>query len=92
MNYALQNTRVRLEPTVSPSGAYGEHEDLVVTVEHNFYLSIPYFGRIFSSLSGSDGSFSDGRYGLMIRSRCRLPNEGVRDYVDVEDFGDATAP
>lgn len=66
-------------------------EDLVVTVEHTLYLSVPYASRLFYSFGGVDArelDFGAGQYGVVVRSSCRLPNEGQQDWVDVEEFED----
>ncbi len=86
-SYAREFTTVDVSPPAEPP-AYGEHEDLVVTVEHVYYLSVPYANRLLARLD-SDGTqidAGDGGWGMRIRATCRLPNEGPQDYVDVETF------
>jgi len=79
---------VRYRELVYPY-TYGEHEEVRVAVDHTFYLSVPYAGRVFASLDAEDGrklEFAPGEYGIVIRSACSLTNAGVRDYVEVETF------
>jgi hypothetical protein len=86
-SYAREFTTVDIEPPeVAP--AYGEHEDLVVTVEHVYYLSVPYANRLLARLDsdGTEVDAGDGGWGMRIRATCRMPNEGQQDYVDVETF------
>jgi hypothetical protein len=93
LQYALDHTNVMIEPPLAAvaNGEYGDHEDLVVHVEHTLYLAVPYAGRLFWQFSGADGRELDnpaGQYGVVVRTTCRLPNEGVRDWVDREVFDD----
>lgn len=85
-NYAEQNTTVRLDGPLNGI-RYVRNEDLVVNVEHKFYLSVPYVRRLFAY--GNDGvslNFGSGEYATRIRSTCTLTNEGQQDYIDVESF------
>ncbi len=87
MSYAMDKTNVTLDPPVS-GGLYAEHEDIVAHVDHTFYLSIPYLAKAFGMFGGVELDWGNGRYyGVVISVNCRLPNEGVQDYVDVETFG-----
>ncbi len=86
--YAEEYTKVDLGPPAN-GDKYAKNEDIAVTVRHTFYLSIPYARRIFSL--GNDGVRMNlgslgGDYGTIITATCRLTNEGVQDYVDVERF------
>lgn len=86
--YAESHTRVELAAPLPPgSQAYGPSDDLTVTVNHTFYLAVPYARRIFAA-AGGDGVTMDlgngAAYGTRIRATSRLTNEGVQDYVDVE--------
>lgn len=86
--YAMDHTRVALAPPLNEV-TYREHEDLRVTVEHTFYLSVPYAARLLAAMDADDGvelDFGSGQYGTVIRATCTLPNEGVHDYIDVEPF------
>jgi len=68
---------------------YAEHEEVRVAVDHTFYLSVPYAGRLFAALDAKDGrelDFAPGEYGIVVRSACSLTNAGVQDYVEVETF------
>ena len=97
--YADNHTKVELvvgdvkapmQNWVAHSSTYGRDEEVVVRVSHVFYLSIPGVRRLFAL--GSDGvnlnlpGSSGPEYGTIIRATCRLSNEGVQDYVDVETF------
>lgn len=86
--YAEEYTKVDLLPPAN-GDKYAKNEDITVTVQHTFYLSIPYARRIFSL--GNDGvrmnlGSAGGDYGTIITATCRLTNEGVQDYVDIEKF------
>ncbi len=86
LTYANQNTTVTL---VGPEddGIYGEHEDLKVTVNHTFYLGVPYAARIFSKFGGSGGSelvSLPGEYGIAIVAKSTLTNEGPQDFIDID--------
>jgi hypothetical protein len=69
---------------------YETHEEVVVRVGHDFYLSVPLARRIFAmggdgvefSLSGCVGK----AYATTIWATCRMNNEGSQDYVDAEVF------
>lgn len=85
--YADEHTTIVLDPPAD-NQKFAPGEDVAVTVEHEFYLSIPYAGRLFSL--GNDGvTFSLGAstgYATKIRATGRMTNEGVQDYIDVETF------
>ena len=88
-SYAMDMTVVTLSPPIS-GGLYAEHEDIVVNVEHTFYLSFPFMAKIFKTIgNGVDLNFGQGNYGLPMQAGCRLSNEGVQDFVDEEKFDDA---
>jgi hypothetical protein len=86
--YADTYTRVDLALPANKAPKFAPGEDLVVSVEHTFYLAVPYARRIFSV--GADGVTLDlgggVDYGTKIRSTCTLTNEGVQDWIDVERF------
>ena len=86
MTYADLYTSVTLaEPTEEDDGSYGEREDLVVSVNHTYYLGVPYAARIFSKFpGGSDLGFALGEYGMGIVATSRLTNEGAVDYIDID--------
>jgi len=88
VRYAEDHTRVELAPPVDGRQAYDPHENIRVTVAHDFYLSIPYAARLFAVLSrdGVELDFGNGEYGTVIRASCTLPNEGAQDYIDIEPF------
>ena len=84
--YAIDNTFVTLAPPIS-GDLYGEAEDIQVSVEHIFYLSVPVARTIFAALDdGVELDIGVGEYGLRMRATCTLTNEGVQDYVDEETF------
>ena len=87
--YAEAHTTIDLAPPIDAvRPVYGPSEDLSVRVTHEFYLAVPYARRIFSM--GNDGltvNVGGGTdFATRIRAFCRLPNEGVQDFVDVETF------
>ncbi len=89
-NYATQCTGVQVAPPAN-GPSYGEAEEIVVNLQHTFYLSVPYARRLFAV--GADGvklnlpqQGAGSEYGTIIRATCRLSNEGVQDYIDVEPF------
>ena len=48
---------------------------------------MPYARRLFAALDdGVELDFGPGERGVRVEVSCRLPNEGVRDYVDVERY------
>jgi len=66
---------------------YMAHEEVRVEIDHVFYLAVPYAARIFAALDGgTDLDLGAGHYGLEIRAACSMPNEGARDYIEVETF------
>ncbi len=86
LTYADQYTSVTLAgPTEGDDGSYGEHEDLVVSVDHTYYLGVPYAARIFSKFSGGrELDFGSGEYGMGIGATSRLTNEGVVDFINID--------
>jgi len=88
LSYAEAYTGVSLAPPANGL-AYGDHEDLRVTVRHVYYLSIPYASWVFGRLDEANAvelDFGDGERGLEITAACTLTNEGVQDYVEAERF------
>jgi hypothetical protein len=90
-SYAMDHTQVTVRPPQVDENdnddLYNENEDLHVTVQHTFYLAIPYAARIFAFFPGGVKlDFGDGEFGSVITASCSLPNEGVQDYVDIETF------
>lgn len=95
LSYAIDYTDVELdEPigytVIDGETYYGPGEDLRVTVRHMLYLSVPYANRIFAELldpqHGQKLGFGPGAYGLEIQASSKLTNEGVQDFVDIEQF------
>ena len=92
MGYAEQYTLVELDPPDSwyESGGttYHPQELLRVHVEHTFFMGVPYANRVFAWMDSDAMELGDvpGAYGMIIRARCILTNEGEQDYVDVEEF------
>ena len=88
LRYAQDHTTVELDPPVGGM-EYAPAEDIVARVSHTFYLSIPYANWVFQKFAGADGvdlAFGQGERGMVIRADCTLTNQGVQDYVDVEQF------
>ncbi len=89
LGYAEMYTNVELAPPENGS-TYGDFEDLLVRLEHTLYLSVPYANALFAKVlvpdDGRELDFAPGEYGLVIRANCRLVNNGVRDFVEVEQF------
>jgi len=84
LRYAEDHTAIEVS---SPAGGwtYAKNEDVTVTVEHVFYLSVPYASRVFARVvGGQELSFGAGEYGTLIKVSCTLTNEGVQDYVERE--------
>lgn len=86
LKYAADHTQVWLSPPARDD-THGAHENLTVRVKHEFYLAVPYAARIFAAFPGGLRlSFGQGEYATEITASCTLPNEGVQDYIDVEQF------
>ena len=86
--YADRYTDVELAPPAA-GDAYGNSEDLHVTVEHTFYLSVPYANRLYAWLDAANAmelDFGAGELGLLIRSTQVLTNEGPADYIEPDTF------
>jgi hypothetical protein len=86
--YAAEHTRVEIEPPES-GGTYGPGEAIRVAVEHDFYLSVPYAGRMFALFSGRDArelTFAEGAWATVMRAEAQLMNAGRRDIIDVDTF------
>jgi hypothetical protein len=86
LGYASAYTEVELDPP-DDGDTYGVHEDLKVTLRHTLYLSVPYAAKILAQFPGGvELDFGEGEYGTVVVASCSLPNEGVQDYVDIEEF------
>jgi hypothetical protein len=87
LRYALDHTSVDLAPPEN-GDTYGPAEDIHVSVDHTFYLAVPYASGLFykADRDGVELDIGTGEYGIVIRVACTLTNEGVQDYVDVEEF------
>ncbi len=92
LSYAKAHTEVTIgEPIARPGdeddGCFQANENVRVTVNHTFYLSVPTAAKIFRYLPGGvDLTFGEGEYGTKMTASYAMPNEGVQDYVDVETF------
>ncbi len=93
MTYADDYTTVTLAGPTGGEGVYGEHEDLVVAINHAFYLGVPYAAKIFSNFTGGGAlDFGSGEYGIDIGASGsdtggvtrRLTNEGAVDFIDID--------
>ena len=68
---------------------YEPLQEVRVQVEHTFYLSVPFAGRLLALLDRTDGrrlEFGPGEYGLVIYAATSLTNEGESDFIEVEYF------
>ncbi len=85
--YARANTSVVVD---APSGGefYESNEDIRVVVSHRFYLAIPYAGALLARADedGVELNIGSGEYGIEMRAECTLTNEGVQDYIEMEQF------
>lgn len=93
--YAAEYTDVGVsppEPRTDPAeadedGYFDDNEDVHVYISHTFYMSVPTGAKVFSLFPGGvDLPFGTNEFGMEIKASCTLPNEGVQDYVDVEEF------
>lgn len=80
-------TQVEIRPPADGSGTYGVHEDIAVRVSHRLYLSVPYVNRIFGEALGGGGG-----YATATSAAFALPNEGVEDDIDAEEFPRVMTP
>ncbi len=83
--YAAEYTTVNLSAPADGK-KYADHEDIRISLTHTLYLSVPFAGKLFATLS-SDGDplgFGTGEYGMKIYANCTLTNEGVQDYIEAE--------
>lgn len=86
LGYAREHTRVSVEaPQPLGSSLYRSGEDIHVAVNHDLYLGVPYANRVFSAVTGGL-SLGSGHYAVAITVESRLSNEGVQDFVDIEEF------
>jgi hypothetical protein len=89
LRYAIDKTRIDIDPPADGSGVYAPGEDIRVTVHHTLYMSVPYASWLLATLDSTDGKkldFGTSNYGMEIHATTALPNEGVRDYIDIEQF------
>jgi len=93
LQYAEDHTQVSLSAPLK-GDKYAAHEDIVVTVRHTLYLSVPYASKLFATMAreGVELNFAPGEYGMEITATCRLTNEGVQDWVEAEKFPRPTGP
>jgi len=67
--------------------SYQEHEEVRVTVDHVFFLAVPYASKVFAALGdGSELTGGPGLRGLSLKAACSLTNEGAANYIEVETF------
>lgn len=84
--YARSHTRVSVEPPQPAGGVlFRSGEDIHVTVGHDLYLGVPYANRVFSAVTGGK-SLGGGHYAIEMTVESRLSNEGVPDFIDIEEF------
>ncbi|MFP4354607.1 MAG: TadE/TadG family type IV pilus assembly protein [Phycisphaerae bacterium] len=86
LDYARNHTFVELDPPGNGM-IYQAGEDIRARLRHTYYLSVPYAGWFFSRIldDGVDLD-ADGAYGLIIEAHCTLSNEGVQDWIEIEEF------
>ena len=81
LQYARDYTNVTVMSPMYGS-EYGHNETLEVTVEHTFYLSIPYAARLYALFDRKDGvQMRERHYGMVITASCMLTNEGITDTI-----------
>lgn len=80
IEYADQHTLVTVAPPAN-GFEYGSREDIVVTVEHEFFLAMPYVRHVFK---GEELADRPGHYYSKITAQCRLMNQGRDDSVQIE--------
>ncbi|MCY2927085.1 MAG: hypothetical protein NT031_16960 [Planctomycetota bacterium] len=56
-----------------------------MAVDHDLYLGVPYANRVFSAVTGGK-SLGGGHYAIEMTVESRLSNEGVQDFIDIEEF------
>ncbi|MCE5276736.1 MAG: TadE family protein [Planctomycetaceae bacterium] len=88
--YADRYTSIQLDdPAAGRQTLYADNENIAVTVQHTFYLSVPYAGWLFAKMDSDNRQnldFGAGELGLVIRARQVLTNEGVADFVTPDTF------
>jgi len=93
--YAGEYTDVEVDPPLprtdpdeaEEDGLFDDNEDVHVTVRHTFYMSVPTGAWIFSFFAERvELPFGTNEYGMKMAAYYTLPNEGVQDYVDIEEF------
>ncbi|MHC4986150.1 MAG: TadE family protein [Planctomycetota bacterium] len=81
LQYARDYTTVTVLPPMD-GAEYGHNETLEVTVEHTFYLSIPYAARLYALFDRTDGvEMGERHYGMVITASCPMTNEGITDTI-----------
>jgi hypothetical protein len=83
--YAATYTEVALDGPVNGT-AYGDHENLKVTVGFAVPLTVPYASKVMLWLGAARELGSGSAIGTDAQATCVLPNEGVEDEIDVEQF------
>jgi hypothetical protein len=93
LGYAERYTDVSLSPEQTqdyplddePYTGYAANADVRAEVTHTLHLAVPFAARIFAA--GEDGvELPGGEYGMAMRTRCTLINQGEQNYVDVESW------
>jgi hypothetical protein len=84
LGYVQNHTEVTIQPPLN-GDTYGDHEDIVVEVRHDLYLSIPYAARFFAAIDSDRGvDLGNGKHAVEVAVHCRLTNEGVQDDIEEE--------
>ncbi len=87
--YADEYTEVWLDSPLAGE-TYGEKETLNAHVKHTFYLSIPYANRLYAFMDREDGvklfNLGPSEYGMVMYATSIMVNEGVRDYIEPEEY------
>ncbi|MCE5326911.1 MAG: pilus assembly protein [Planctomycetaceae bacterium] len=86
--YADRYTSIELAAPAN-GAVYADNENLAVTVQHTFYLAVPYAGWLFAKMDSDNREnldFGAGELGLVIRAKQVLTNEGVADFVAPDTF------
>lgn len=83
--WADAHTTVRLHAGQTASNVYQHDEDLTVTVQHDYNLTIPFANRLF----GRNHDTATDLWWTTVTASCTLNNEGVNDSIVEDSF---TAP
>ncbi len=88
LRYAEENTSVRIDPSRSETGIYGEHEDVTVHLSHDMLLNVPYAAKLMALVDDTSQDLGNGSYTITVEIPTTLTNEGADDKIDIEEFPD----